>query len=159
MNCERCEHGETKVLESRVTEEGEVVRRRRECLNCRYRFTTYERVERRPLWVVKRDGSTQPFERSKLLHGLVRACSKRDVPAERLEALVIEIETALRARNSSAASDEIGELALAGLRQIDDVAYVRFASVYHAFDRVEEFQGELEKLVATPSEHTHSTAR
>ncbi len=125
------------------------MRRRRECLDCSFRYTTYERMEQPALWVTKGRGDQEPFERSKLVRGLVTACSKRDVPVERLEALVIEIETDLRSRHvRTVNADELGALALAGLAEIDEVAYVRFASVYRAFETVDEFQRELESVRA-----------
>jgi transcriptional repressor NrdR len=149
LNCPGCDHQHSRVLESRVAEAGDAMRRRRECLECGARFTTYERVEQAPLWVSKHDGSQEPFDRAKLLGGLVRACNKRDVQTERLEALVIEIEATLRRRQSKAvASDAIGELALEGLFGIDLVAYVRFASVYRAFEDIDEFHAELERIAA-----------
>jgi len=126
------------------------MRRRRECLVCGFRYTTYERVELPALVVDKHTGEQEAFNRSKLLSGLSRACNKRDVPLERLEALVIEIETTLRKRHGrSVSSDEIGELALEGLLPLDHVAYVRFASVYRAFDNIDEFQQELDRITAT----------
>lgn len=150
MNCPRCEHQQSKVLESRVTDAGDAMRRRRECLECGSRYTTYERAELPTLWVEKHDGSQQPFDRAKILQGLLRACNKRDLPKERLEALVIEIESALRKRHAkTVTSDEIGELALEGLLPLDHVAYVRFASVYRAFDSIEGFHEELERIAAT----------
>lgn len=153
LNCPRCEHQHSKVLESRIADAGDAMRRRRECLDCAFRFTTYERVELPPLWVAKHDGAQEPFARQKLLQGLVRACNKRDVPEERLEALVIEIETTLRRRHTKAVtSDDIGELALEGLLSIDHVAYVRFASVYRAFDSIDEFHSELERI-ANAAQH------
>ena len=139
------------------------MRRRRECLECTFRFTTYERVELPTLWVEKHDGTQEAFDRQKLLVGLVRACNKRDVPRERLEALVIEIESALRKAHAKAVcSDQIGQLALEGLLGIDHVAYVRFASVYRAFDSIDEFHGELERITEAAADaasgtnhHTH----
>jgi len=123
------------------------MRRRRECLECSFRYTTYERVELPALLVAKTGGEFEPFERGKLLRGLVRACSKRDVPTERLEALVMGIERTLRGlHQKSVTSDRIGELALEGLHQIDHVAYVRFASVYRAFESVDEFRDELDNM-------------
>lgn len=152
------------MLESRTSEGSQAIRRRRECLDCAERFTTYERVERQPLYVVKDDGSRQPFDREKLLRGLMRASSKRDIPTERLEALVIDIETQLREMpRRELRSELIGKLALQGLYDIDAVAYVRFASVYHAYDDVQEFQYELDRLhesrcdLATPSTDVHSS--
>jgi transcriptional repressor NrdR len=140
------------VLESRVADAGDAMRRRRECLACAYRFTTYERTDQPVLWVAKHEGSAEPFDRAKVMHGLVRACSKRHVPRERLEALTVEIEAQLRARCvKEIDSDEIGELALEGLRGIDHVAYVRFASVYRAFESIEEFHDVLEWCRVAPA--------
>jgi transcriptional repressor NrdR len=146
MNCPFCEHGETKVVDSRVAGTG-AIRRRRECLVCQQRFTTFERVEETPLHVVKRDGSRQPFDRSKLLAGLTRACVKRPVSLEQIEGAAVTIEARLRngVRDEVAASS-IGEAALAVLRELDWVAYVRFASVYRDFQDVDEFERELMKL-------------
>jgi transcriptional repressor NrdR len=140
MNCPFCEHGETKVVDSRVAGTG-AIRRRRECLVCQQRFTTFERVEETPLHVVKRDGSRQPFDRSKLLAGLTRACVKRPVSLEQIEGAAVTIEARLRngVRDEVAASS-IGEAALAVLRDLDRVAYVRFASVYRSFEDVDEFR-------------------
>jgi len=146
MNCPFCEHGETKVVDSRVAG-ADTIRRRRECLVCQQRFTTFERVEETPLHVVKRDGSRQPFDRSKLLAGLTRACVKRPVSLEQIEAAAVTIEARLRngVRDEVPAAS-IGEAALAVLRDLDRVAYVRFASVYRDFQDVDEFERELKKL-------------
>ncbi len=146
MNCPFCEHGETKVVDSRVAGKG-AIRRRRECLICSQRFTTFERVEQTPLHVVKRDGSRQPFDRTKLLAGLTRACVKRPVSLEQIERAAVTIEAGLR----NGVGDEIeaariGEEALRVLRDLDRVAYVRFASVYRDFQDVDEFKRELAKL-------------
>ena len=132
------------MLESRETEAGEAVRRRRECLECRARFTTFERVEQAPLFVVKRDGSRQPFDRGKLLRGLERACVKRPVPLEQVEGLAIEVEAGCgpMARGGPVGADRRG--CAARLLDFDGVAYVRFASVYGQFDDVEEFQRALD---------------
>ncbi len=144
MYCPRCEHQHSRVLESRVADNGDAMRRRRECLDCEFRFTTYERTEQPVLWVRKHAGASEVFDRAKLLRGLIRACSKRNVASERLESLVIQIEASLRALHvKEVDSDQIGELALEGLYRIDHVAYVRFASVYRAFDSIEEFHGVL----------------
>lgn len=146
MYCPRCEHQHSRVLESRVADNGDAMRRRRECLDCEFRFTTYERTEQPVLWVRKHDGASEVFDRAKLVRGLIRACSKRDVASERLESLVIQIEASLRALHvKEVDSDQIGELALEGLYRIDHVAYVRFASVYRAFDSIEEFHGVLQQ--------------
>jgi transcriptional repressor NrdR len=146
VNCLYCEHGETKVVDSRVAGKG-AVRRRRECLLCSQRFTTFERIEESPLFVVKRDGSRQPFDRSKLMAGLVRACTKRPVSLEQIERAVGMIEARLRnGIREEVAAPAIGEEALAVLRDLDRVAYVRFASVYRDFQDVEEFERELDRL-------------
>lgn len=152
MICPRCDHDSARVLESRVTEAGDAMRRRRECLQCRYRFTTYERIELPPLWVSKHAGRHEPFDRDKLIRGIARACSKRNVSSERLESLVTDIERRLRAEHTkTVTSDHIGELALACLADVDHVAYVRFASVYRAFDNVDEFHAELARIAAPAS--------
>jgi transcriptional repressor NrdR len=146
VNCLYCEHGETKVVDSRVAGKG-AIRRRRECLLCSQRFTTFERIEESPLFVVKRDGSRQPFDRSKLMAGLVRACTKRPVSLEQIERAVGMIEARLRnGIREEVAAPAIGEEALAVLRDLDRVAYVRFASVYRDFQDVEEFERELDRL-------------
>ena len=154
MTCPYCEHGETKVVDSRVAGKG-AIRRRRECLLCSQRFTTFERTEETPLYVVKRDGSRQPFDRSKLMAGLVRACTKRPVSLEQVERAVAMIESRLRnGIREEVESQAIGEEALAVLRDLDRVAYVRFASVYRDFQDVEEFERELDRL-----EQTQANAR
>jgi transcriptional repressor NrdR len=146
VTCPYCEHGETKVVDSRVAGKG-AIRRRRECLLCSQRFTTFERIEETPLFVVKRDGSRQPFDRSKLMAGLVRACTKRPVSIEQIERAVAVIESRLRnGIREEVESQAIGEEALAVLRDLDRVAYVRFASVYRDFQDVEEFEQELDRL-------------
>ncbi len=146
MNCPFCEHGETKVVDSRVAGRG-AIRRRRECLVCSQRFTTFERVEETSLYVVKRDGSRQPFDRAKLLAGLTRACVKRPVSLEQIERAAVTIEVGLRngVRDEVEAS-RIGDEALTVLRDLDRVAYVRFASVYRDFQDVDEFKRELVRL-------------
>jgi len=144
------------VLESRVADAGDAMRRRRECLSCSFRYTTYERIEQPALWVAKHGDNPagEVFEREKLVRGLTRACSKRNVPIERLEVLVIEIEDRLRALHvKEVTSDQIGELALEGLWHIDRVAYVRFASVYRAFDSIEEFHSVLERCAQAAAAH------
>ncbi len=146
MNCPFCEHGETKVVDSRVAGKG-AIRRRRECLICSQRFTTFERVEQSPLHVVKRDGARQPFDRAKLLAGLTRACVKRPVSLEQIESAAVTIEAGLRnGVGDEIEASEIGEEALRVLRDLDRVAYVRFASVYRDFQDVDEFERELAKL-------------
>ena len=147
MICPACGDGETRVLESRVSDAGEAIRRRRECLDCHARFTTFERLEQSALWVVKRDGSRQPFDRSKLLRGLERACVKRPVALELVERIVAAVEAGFRSDGlSEVPSEAIGEAALLHLRELDGVAYIRFASVYRSFETPDEFQNELESL-------------
>jgi transcriptional repressor NrdR len=147
MICPACGVGETRVLESRVSDAGEAIRRRRECLECHARFTTFERLEQSPLWVVKRDGSRQPFDRSKLLRGLERACVKRPVALDLIERIVAAVEAGFRSDGlSEVPSGAIGEAALLHLRELDGVAYIRFASVYRSFETPDEFQNELESL-------------
>ena len=151
MQCPSCQHPESRVLESRPTEAGRSIRRRRECLHCRYRFTTYERVEVAPLSVVKRDGKREDFNREKLLRGLALACEKTSVSSERLEVLAGEIETSLQASGErEVTSTEIGALVLAALRRESEVAYVRFASVYQKFQGLQDFTETLERLQQEP---------
>jgi transcriptional repressor NrdR len=147
VNCPFCGHRETKVVDSRTTEAGDAIRRRRECLACSKRFTTYERVEEMPLTVIKKDGTREPFDRNKILQGLSRATVKREVSLEVLENLVNEVESELRNEfKYEVPSNEIGEMVLKKLLPIDKVAYIRFASVYREFKDLEEFTKELEKL-------------
>jgi transcriptional repressor NrdR len=147
MICPTCGVAETRVLESRVSDAGEAIRRRRECLDCHARFTTFERLEQSPLWVAKRDGSRQPFDRSKLLRGLERACVKRPVALDLVERIVAAVEAGFRSDGlSQVPSEAIGEAALLHLRELDGVAYIRFASVYRSFETPDEFQHELEAL-------------
>ena len=147
MRCPFCGHDETKVVDSRVSESQDAIRRRRECLSCEQRFTTYERREEMPLMVVKRDGSTEPFERGKLMRGLVVATAKRNVPTERLEALIDEAETELRSEfNYEVPAKQLGDTVLKRLKELDKVAYIRFASVYKSFQDLDEFYTELRDL-------------
>jgi transcriptional repressor NrdR len=151
MICPFCQNPEHRVVESRVPEAKDAIRRRRECLSCGRRFTSYERVEEMPLMVVKTSGERQPFDSSKLLQGLQRACHKRQVPTTQLELAVQDIEAALRNRlRHEVRSAQIGELALRRLKEIDPVAYVRFASVYRQFSDTEEFEEELSRLEREP---------
>jgi transcriptional repressor NrdR len=146
MHCPFCEHGDTKVVDSRVAGKG-AIRRRRECLLCSQRFTSFERIEESPLFVIKRDGARQPFDRTKLMAGLVRACTKRPVPLEKIERAATTIEAGLRnGIRDEVPSEAIGEVALAVLRDLDKVAYVRFASVYRDFQDIEEFEQELARM-------------
>jgi len=150
MKCPFCEHPETKVVDSRASEANDAIRRRRECLACGQRFTTYERMEEIPLLVIKSNGAREIFDRSKLLNGLLRACVKRQVPMEKLEAMVADIESELRNQfKYEVPSKKIGEMALERLRDLDKVAYVRFASVYRQFEDIDEFNRELKELQKT----------
>ena len=147
MNCPYCGFPDSRVIDSRETEIKEAIRRRRECTACGRRFTTYEKIEEIPITVVKRDGNTELFHPEKLLHGLTRACAKRHVPVERLQAVVADIERELREQSAyQVPSERVGMMALERLQQVDLVAYVRFASVYRQFESVEEFKAELEQL-------------
>lgn len=148
MKCPFCGYRDSRVLESRSTEEGLAIRRRRECLNCRERFTTYERVETIPLMVVKKDGTRQEFDRTKILQGLIKACEKRQVPLSRLEEIVSGIEQHLRnSMEQEVSSHTIGEMVMEELKKLDQVAYVRFASVYRQFRDIQSFLQELETLL------------
>jgi transcriptional repressor NrdR len=147
MQCPYCQHTESRVLESRSTEAGQSVRRRRECLRCKHRFTTYERIEFVPVTVIKRDGKRESFDRSKLLRGIVRACEKTGILQRRLEALVDEIEADLQQGfGREVTSNEIGELVLRYLKDESEVAYVRFASVYRQFQGIRDFVDTLDHL-------------
>lgn len=151
MLCPKCEHSEHRVVESRVADAKDAVRRRRECLHCKARFTTYERIEEIPVVVVKRSGEREQFDRDKLLAGLQRACHKRPVATGLLAVAVRDIEAELRNRlRQEVGSAVIGELALRRLKEIDQVAYVRFASVYRQFADVDEFEQELARLEREP---------
>ncbi|MCI6640205.1 MAG: transcriptional regulator NrdR [Pygmaiobacter massiliensis] len=148
MKCPYCGETESKVIDSRPADDGERIRRRRECLSCEKRFTTYESIETVPLMVVKKDGSREAFDRQKLLTGLLRACQKRPVPIGTLENAVDEIEqTLLNSLSREVSSLEVGELAMKELKQIDEVAYVRFASVYRQFSDINTFMEELKELL------------
>ena len=149
MICPYCGYSESKVIDSRPTDEGERIRRRRECLNCAKRFTTYEVIETVPVVVVKKDKSREAFDRNKLLNGLLRACEKRPVPLETLERIVDEIETLLQnSLDREVPSTLIGTYAMDKLKKVDEVAYVRFASVYREFKDINTFMDELNKIKA-----------
>ena len=148
MKCPYCAHLESKVVDSRPADEGASIRRRRECLSCHKRFTTYETMESLPLMVIKKDGSRQSFDRGKVMGGLIRACEKRHVSYQTLEGLVAEIELSLQNQiDREVSSSQIGELVLERLKQLDEVAYVRFASVYREFKDVDSFMAELKQLM------------
>ena len=147
MLCPSCNYDNTKVLESRTTEKGQSIRRRRECLNCRHRFTTYERIEFVPITVTKKDGSTESFDRSKVLRGIVRACEKTGIDSELLESVVENIESHIEGKfPREISSEDIGELVLSHLSNLSEVAYVRFISVYGKFTSVEDFVTTLKAL-------------
>ena len=149
MKCPYCGYSESKVIDSRPTDEGERIRRRRECLNCAKRFTTYEVIETVPVVVVKKAKSREAFDRNKLLNGLLRACEKRPVPLETLERIVDEIETLLQnSLDREVPSTLIGTYAMDKLKKVDEVAYVRFASVYREFKDINTFMDELNKIKA-----------
>ena len=148
MRCPYCSYSESKVIDSRPAEEGTTIRRRRECLSCGKRFTTYEIIERLPLLVVKRDGSRQSFDRMKLIGGMVKACEKRPVGVDEIERIADEIEQELQSSlEREVASDQIGEMVMERLKMLDQVAYVRFASVYRQFKDINTFLDELNKLL------------
>ncbi len=148
MKCPFCGHAEDKVVDSREGKEGRVVRRRRECLACSRRFTTYERVDEIPYMVVKKDGRREPFDRNKLLSGLVKACEKRPVPMSALEKVADEVENLMQeSPEKELPTTVIGEKLMERLKELDQVAYVRFASVYRQFGDLNEFMEELKALL------------
>ena len=148
MRCPYCSYSESKVIDSRPAEEGTTIRRRRECLSCGKRFTTYEIMERLPLLVIKRDGSRQSFDRVKVINGMVKACEKRPVPVDQIERVADEIEQELQSSlEREVSSAQIGEMIMDRLRDMDQVAYVRFASVYRQFKDINTFLEELNKLL------------
>ncbi|MEW9122316.1 MAG: transcriptional regulator NrdR [Thermotaleaceae bacterium] len=148
MNCPYCEYFETKVVDSRPTEEGQAIRRRRECAKCRKRFTTYEKIEEIPLIVIKKDGTREAYNRNKILNGIIRACEKRPVTMKDIERTVDEVEKNLHnTMDKEITSILIGELVMNSIRELDEVAYVRFASVYRQFKDINTFMEELKKLL------------
>lgn len=148
MRCPTCRFNGTRVIDSRPVEDGKSIRRRRECESCGYRFTTFERVEQTPLIVVKKDGTREEFSREKILHGLIRACEKRPVPLQKLEDISAEVERELRNMGQSEVTSKcIGELVMEKLSSVDEVAYVRFASVYRQFKDINVFLEELKDLL------------
>ena len=152
MKCPQCGQCSSKVMESRDLEEGASIRRRRECLDCGHRYTTYERIERPPLVVIKKDGTRQPFQREKIAAGIYRACEKRPIPVERIEALVSAVELKVRGLGEiEVPVGEIGEIVMQALLELDDVAYVRFASVYRSFTDVASFEAEFQRLKSQAS--------
>lgn len=154
MKCPFCAFHDTKVIDSRLGKEGNNIRRRRECIECERRFTTYERVEEMQPLVVKKDGRRQPFERMKILAGLQRACEKRPVSSEAIEKVIDRIELSLlESGEREIESSRIGEAVMAALHDLDEVAYVRFASVYRQFKDINEFMSELKEILAKGEGH------
>ena len=148
MKCPFCENLDTKVIDSRPTDEGQAIRRRRECEVCQKRFTTYEKVEETFFMVVKRDGRREAFDRSKVLNGIIRACEKRPISMDQMESLVSDIERKLtNMMEKEISSAYVGEIVMDSLKDLDEVAYVRFASVYRQFKDVNTFVAEIEKLL------------
>lgn len=148
MNCPFCNFQETKVVDSRPTDEGQAIRRRRECIRCLKRFTTYEKVEKVPLIVVKKGGNRQLYDRNKILNGMLKACEKRPVSLAEIEGTVDEIERDLYNQiEKEVTSEKIGQMIMDKLKEIDEVSYVRFASVYRQFKDINTFMEELNKLL------------
>lgn len=153
MRCPFCEHEDSKVIDSRHTEDGHAIRRRRECESCGKRFTTYEKIEQMIMMVIKKDGSREAFDRNKVMNGIVKACEKRPVPMAEIEKVVDDIERGLNnMMEKEVESTFIGELIMESLRKLDEVAYVRFASVYRQFTDVNTFVAEIEKLLTAQKE-------
>ncbi len=148
MKCPFCDYIESKVIDSRPTDEGSTIRRRRECVKCKHRFTTYEKIEEIPLIVVKKDGNRESYDRAKMMHGIIRACEKRPVAYQQIEDMAKQIEKKLyNSMEKEISSHYIGELVMHGLREIDEVAYVRFASVYRQFKDINTFMDELKTML------------
>ncbi|MCP2519792.1 transcriptional regulator NrdR [Candidatus Aminicenantes bacterium AC-335-A11] len=148
MKCPFCGSFDNRVIDSRESKDGLTIRRRRKCLNCNKRFTTYERVEEIPYMVIKKDGRREPFDRNKLLHGLLKACEKRPISVKKLEKIADEVESMLQEKpDKEISTSEIGQYLMQKLKELDKVAYVRFASVYREFKDVIEFKKELENLL------------
>ena len=153
MKCPFCENPDTKVIDSRQTDDGHAIRRRRECEKCNKRFTTYEKIEEMILMVIKKDGSREAFDRSKIFNGIIKACEKRPVPVAEIERVVDDIERGLNnMMEKEVESSFIGELIMEKLRDLDEVAYVRFASVYRQFTDINTFVSEIEKLLISKKE-------
>ncbi len=148
MRCPSCQHNSSRVVDSRPSDEGRVIRRRRECEKCGYRFTTFEKIEQRPLIVVKKEGTREEFSSEKILRGLIKACEKRPVSLKQLEEITADIEKELRSQGvSEVSSSVIGEMVMERLSKIDEVSYVRFASVYRQFKDINVFVEDLEELI------------
>ncbi|MEG0873605.1 MAG: transcriptional regulator NrdR [Clostridia bacterium] len=148
MHCVKCSYEESKVIDSRTVEEGNSIRRRRECLKCKNRFTTYERIEYTPIIVIKKNGVRQQFDRNKIINGVLRACEKRPVCVQDVERLADEIEIEINnSLEKEVEATEIGDIVIRKLKELDEIAYVRFASVYRQFKDINEFKKELNKLL------------
>ena len=148
MRCPFCHHKDSKVLDSRATEEGASIRRRRECTKCSRRFTTYERLDQVPFMIVKKDGRREAFSRDKILNGVLRACEKRPISPDQIEKMIDDIEKHVRnTTEREITSNEVGEIVMERLKELDEVAYVRFASVYRQFKDINSFMSELQQLL------------
>ncbi|MBS6534485.1 Transcriptional repressor NrdR [Peptoniphilus harei] len=148
MKCPFCGYGDSKVLDTRPTDEGNTIRRRRECLNCQKRFTTYEKIEQSPIMVIKKDGNRQAFDREKIIRGMIKSCEKRPVSAADIEEAVNNIEKKIEnSMKKEISSLEVGEMVMEELKDLDEVSYVRFASVYREFKDLQSFVDELENFV------------
>lgn len=148
MRCPYCSYEESRVIDSRPTEDSESIRRRRECSRCGKRFTTYEKIEEIPVRVIKKDGNRQAYDRNKVLRGIVRSCEKRPVSSEQIEEIIEDIEKVIyNSSEREISSEEIGELVMARLKKVDEVSYVRFASVYRQFKDLNSFMDELKKIL------------
>jgi len=148
MKCPFCEYHETRVVDTRPTDEGQKIRRRRECISCKKRFTTYEKVENIQLMVIKKDKTRESFDRNKIVNGIIKSCEKRSIPLKKIEEIADKIEkTILNDMENEISSYKIGELVMKELKEIDDVAYVRFASVYREFKDINTFMDELKKML------------
>ena len=157
MKCPYCGYSESKVIDSRPADEGSSIRRRRECLSCSKRFTTYETVESLPMVVIKKDGSRQSFDRQKVFNGMLRACEKRPVSVDQIEKMALEIEQSLQnSLEREIRTEEVGQLVMEKLKSVDEVAYVRFASVYRQFKDLSSFMDELKVLLRDSKEQTIS---
>ncbi|RVU54773.1 transcriptional regulator NrdR [Anaerosphaera multitolerans] len=148
MKCPYCGYTDSKVVDSRPTDEGSTIRRRRECIDCKGRFTTYERIEETPIMVIKKDGNRQSFDRNKVLNGIIKSCEKRPVSIDDIEAAVDRIEKTIQnSMKKEITSTEIGEMVMRELKDLDEVSYVRFASVYRQFKDIKSFFNELEDIM------------
>lgn len=157
MYCPKCGHFQTRVIDSRAVDDGTAIRRRRECMSCNYRYNTYERIEQTPLLVIKRDGTREEFSRDKLLRGIVRAAEKRPISREQMELLASNVESDIRnVADTEISSDKIGEFVMPRLLDLDEVTYIRFASVYRQFHSREMFVRELENMMSQSHDNTSS---